>query len=133
MSDKADHAEHDMVPLIVGRTYKVNQEGDLEGTPDPTPVLASIRRALRFLTVAVVAVCLVVAGIAVFAYTGTKAVEAGVCNLRGDLEKRVETSEDFLVKHPETIRQLGFTKAQVQKEIDNQRRTLDALEVVNCD
>lgn len=119
-------------PLIVGRTYKVSPEGDLEPTPDPTPILASIRRSFRFLVAATVAVYLALGGVAFFSYTGTTAVRNGVCNLRTDLEHRVEASEEFLTKHPGTIKALGFTKAQVQKEIDNQRRTLSALDVVSC-
>lgn len=132
MSDKSDHAEHDLAPLIVGRTYKVNEEGDLETTPDPTPVLASIRRSFRFLVAATVAVYLALGGVAFFSYSGTAAVRSGVCNLRTDLERRVATSEDFIEKHPQKLKEFGLTKAQIQKEIENQRRTLRALDVVSC-
>lgn len=126
-------AHDEQAPLIVGRTYKIGLAGDLEATPDPTPILASIRRSFRFLIAATVSVYLAVGGVAFFSYSSTAAVRTGVCNLRGDLERRVEISEDFLTEHPGTIEKLGFTKDQVQKEISNQRRTLAALKVVSCD
>lgn len=132
MSDKTDHAKHDMAPLIVGRSYKVNEEGDLEPTPDPTPVLASIRRSFRFLVAATVAVYLALGGVAFYTYSTSTANQKAVCNLRADLERRVEQSEDFVRDKPEVIKELGFTKVQVQKEIENQRRTLRALSVVSC-
>lgn len=132
MSDKSDHVEHDMAPLIVGRTYKVNQEGDLEPTPDPTPVLASIRRSFRFLVAATVAVYLALGGVAFYTYSSSTANQEAVCNLRTDLERRVASSEDFIRNHPDVVKKLGFTKVQVQKEIENQRRTLAALSVVSC-
>lgn len=125
-------SDREQAPLIVGRTYKVNQEGDLEATPDPSPVLADIRRSFRFLVAATAAVYIALGGVAFFSYSGTAAVRSGVCNLRTDLEHRVETSESFLTEHPGKIKELGFTKSQVQKEISNQRRTLSALDVVNC-
>lgn len=119
-------------PLIVGRAYKVSADGVLEPTPDPSPVLASIRRSFRFLVAATVAVYLALGGIGFYTYSSASANRQAVCNLRGDLERRVESSESFIREHPDAVRKLGFTKAQVQKEISNQRRTLSALSVVGC-
>jgi hypothetical protein len=48
------------------------------------------------------------------------------------LERRVKQSEDFVTQHPNAVKELGYTPAQVAKEIDNQRRTLQALSVVDC-
>lgn len=118
--------------LIVGRSYKVTTDGDLEPAPDPGPILASIRRSFRFLVTATVVAYLALGGIAFYTYSTASENQQAVCNLRADLEHRVEASEEFLTEHPDTIRELGFTKAQVQKEINNQRRTLAALEVVSC-
>lgn len=122
----------DEAPPIVGRTYKVSPEGVLEPTPDPTPVMLSIRRSFRFLVATTVALAIVLGGVGFYSYTSTTAVREGVCNLRSDLEARVENSERIVRDTPEAIEKFGFTVSQVQKEISNQRQTLDALKHISC-
>jgi hypothetical protein len=54
----------------------------------------------------------------------------GLCVLRADLENRVQTSRDFLKEHPEGIP--GIPVATIRQSIDNQQKTIDALEVLDC-
>lgn len=56
--------------------------------------------------------------------------KTALCALRADLRKRVENAEDFLQKNPEGI--VGISARQIQKSINQQRRTIDTLTVINC-
>jgi hypothetical protein len=95
-------------------------------------LVREIRRTLRGLVVATVILFVALAGVAAYSYKVSDQNRQAVCNLRSDLQRRVATSEEFVVKHPEEIEKLGFTITQVQKEIANQNRTLMALSVVSC-
>lgn len=99
---------------------------------DAQDFIQEIRRSLRNLVIATVVLFVALAAVGAYAYVVADQNRQAVCNLSVDLEHRVKTSEDFLQNHPDKIKQFGFTEAQVQKEIDNQRRTLDALGVVSC-
>jgi hypothetical protein len=54
-----------------------------------------------------------------------------LCALRGDLERRVATSQGFLQENPEGIP--GIPAETLQASIDNQLRTVEALHGLNCD
>jgi hypothetical protein len=95
-------------------------------------LVKEIRRTLRGLVVATIILFIALAGVAAYSYKVSDQNRQAVCNLRTDLQERVMTSEKFIVEHPEAIEKLGFTISQVQKEIDNQNRTLAALSVVSC-
>jgi len=87
---------------------------------------------MHWLVLTTVVLFLALTALAFFSWRSAEDNREAVCNLRGDLERRVLASEDFLTKHPDTIVKLGFTTQQVQKEIIGQRRTLNALSVVSC-
>lgn len=53
-----------------------------------------------------------------------------ICTLRHDLEHRISQSNDFLDKHPHGA--FGFSRAQIEKSINDQSRTIKALAGVSC-
>lgn len=55
---------------------------------------------------------------------------AALCALRGDLEKRVANSTAFLKEHPRGIP--GIPAKTIRAGIENQRRTIEALDGIRC-
>lgn len=53
-----------------------------------------------------------------------------LCTLRGDLQQRVDSSKDFLAKHPAGIP--GVPSQTILDSIANQQRTIDALSGLAC-
>jgi hypothetical protein len=53
-----------------------------------------------------------------------------LCALRSDLERRVETSRQFLEENPHGIP--GITPAYLRTSIENQERTVEALSDLDC-
>src|SRR4051794_370509 len=96
---------------------------DVKRADGANKVLLAVRRTLRFLVLATVILYLALGGIALYSYSTSKLNHDAVCNLTGDLERRIQQSKDFSREHPEALKRLGFTQAQVQKEIINQERT----------
>lgn len=56
--------------------------------------------------------------------------EQALCILRADLEARVATSQQFLADHPNGIP--GISTSDLQQSIDNQTRTVLALQLLEC-
>ena len=56
--------------------------------------------------------------------------ERALCILRSDLQTRVDTSIAFLKEHPDGIP--GIPAATLQQSIDNQQRTILALQLLEC-
>lgn len=96
-------------------------------------IVREIRRTLHGLVIATIVLFIVIGAIGIISFTLADDNRRAVCNLSDDLERRVATSEKFAEEHPKKVEELGFTQAQIQKEIANQRRTLDALSAVSCD
>lgn len=96
-----------------------------------------IQRALNIMIVATVLLWLVFG--AAFAYLfvanqdrvgeGQRAHDA-VCLLRADLQTRVTTGNQFLRDHPEGA--LGISASDLQRSLDNQQATIDALSEAGC-
>lgn len=55
---------------------------------------------------------------------------AALCALRGDLQDRVYSGEQFLATHPHGIP--GVPVATLRQSIDGQRRTVTALSSLRC-
>lgn len=53
-----------------------------------------------------------------------------LCALRADLQARVNSSTDFLAKHPHGVS--GISAATIQASIDNELRTIHALSPLVC-
>jgi hypothetical protein len=60
----------------------------------------------------------------------TQRTTQALCALRGDLERRVVSSQDFLVEHPNGV--LGISAKVIRDGIANQQRTIDALSALKC-
>lgn len=59
-----------------------------------------------------------------------KQAHDAICVLKGDLSQRIDSSRDFLAKHPKGI--LGIPAVTIRQSIANQQRTLEALSPVKC-
>lgn len=107
---------------------------DSDPTLDPPQAaldkLDEIKRSLNRLAVATVVLFLLVCGVAVYAYSEASKNKDALCTLRADLEKRVETSKDFLIENPEGIP--GITAKAIRDGIKNQERTVAALSGLSC-
>jgi hypothetical protein len=108
---------------------------------EETDFLQSIKRSLRTIAISTVVLycCLAVAGIAGWQIrvNDLKHVNAiatqnqtALCALRTDLERRVETSKQFLLDNPNGIP--GISGATIRQSITNQESTIDALSNLNC-
>lgn len=64
------------------------------------------------------------------ANSGTEAHQA-ICALKLDLARRVDMAERFLHEHPEGF--AGVPAATIRASVENERQTIDALSVIQCD
>jgi hypothetical protein len=89
--------------------------------------------AWRQTVVSIVVVGLTVFGILLLKRTNHAASQStgALCALRHDLEQRVSDGEAFLAGHPHGIP--GIPAKTLQQSIDGQKRTIKALQVVECD
>jgi hypothetical protein len=90
----------------------------------------SIKRALTVLMVATAVLYLAVATVAAKTYHDANVNTDALCALRGDLERRVASSQQFLVKHPAGIP--GIPVQTIRNGIVNQQRTINALSSLKC-
>jgi hypothetical protein len=95
-------------------------------------VAKSIFATLRRLTYATILGYVISILIAIGAGYFANANREGACALRSDLTRRVETSKNFLLDHPRGAPALGFSRADILKEIHNQESTRDSLNVIIC-
>lgn len=97
------------------------------------PLERSVQRLIRlsiglYALVALLGIALGV--VAAKSYHDSHTTQIALCALRGDLEKRVTTSTQFLIDHPNGV--AGIPAKTIQDGIDNQRRTIHALRDLNC-
>jgi hypothetical protein len=108
--------------------------------PDPD-IGAQLQRGLRRLTYATAVLFVALAALGVYAWRDavTKRHDlqreearttAALCTLRGDLEQRVRSSEEFLAKNPRGIP--GISASTIRSSLDGQRRTVEALSGLDC-
>jgi len=100
-----------------------------------------LQRQLRVLVRATVILYLALAFVAGYAYVqavqgrakleaATEQTTTALCTLRADLERRVDTSREFLKENPDGIP--GIPARTIQEGINNQERTIEALGVLDC-
>lgn len=89
-----------------------------------------IRRTLRRLVVATIALWIVLVGVATVSYIQVHGAQTSLCALRDDLEQRVRSGEEFLATHPNGWQ--GISSAQIKITLDSQRRTVKALSSLPC-
>lgn len=59
-----------------------------------------------------------------------KQAHDALCILKGDLEQRVKSTQDFLNTHPQGF--AGIDAATIQNSLNNQRATVDSLSLLDC-
>lgn len=93
-------------------------------------IIKPIKDTLRNLMIAtaILYVCLLGAGAYVFIENAS--TTRAICALRSDLELRTQTSKAFLKDHPKGIP--GIPAKQITESIENQERTINALDNVSC-
>jgi hypothetical protein len=89
-----------------------------------------IKRSLRWLIGLTVALALALSGVAFYTFQTASTSTRALCALRADLERRVESSQAFLVEHPGGIP--GISVKTIQSGIKNQRATIRALQGISC-
>lgn len=108
---------------------------------DPLTVKDEIQQALKRLTIAtVVAYALLAAtmlggyGLSLHASAELRGVanrtNEALCTFRADLVRRVENAKAFLKEHPGGFG--GITAYDLQRSIDNQQATINALRTLEC-
>lgn len=103
-------------------------------TPDSVggvTVAEKLRRSLRRLAIAtaILYLALVLGGLKV--YLANRQTTQTLCTLRDDLRNRVDASVAFLQEHPAGIP--GVPTGVILKGIEDQRKTIIALNNLNCD
>lgn len=104
-------------------------------------IAAQLRRTLRVLGIATVALYLVVVVAVFLVYRDANQkrdalrrdevnTTAALCALRVDVERRIESSQGFLKEHPDGIP--GFNAAAVKASLVNSQRTVKALSGLTC-
>ena len=108
---------------------------------NPNPPGEELRRGLLWLAIATVFLFLVVCAGGALAYwdsanqrnairTNQVQTQRALCTFVADLQRRVDTARQFLREHPNGIP--GISRAQLQLSIDNQQRTIKALDALEC-
>jgi hypothetical protein len=97
---------------------------------DPESVVNPIRKTLRLLVVATVVLYLFVIVVSGLAFSNSQRTEDALCAVRGDLEGRVEGSQDFLHEHPNGF--AGISPAVIREGLQNEQHTIDALGSISC-
>lgn len=67
---------------------------------------------------------------AFYVYRESTHTTGALCALRGDLERRVQTSKDFLIDHPNGIP--GISRKMILQSLANQEATIHALRGLSC-
>jgi hypothetical protein len=90
----------------------------------------TIKRSLRWLIGLTVTLAVALGGVAYYTWQSANASTQALCTLRMDLERRVASSQAFLVEHPRGIP--GISVKVIQDGIKNQQRTIKALQDISC-
>ena len=90
----------------------------------------ALRKSLRKLVLATVVLYLVIAAIGLKIYLNGRDTTDALCTLRTDLQVRVNSSTNFLIEHPKGIP--GITPKMIRDGIDNQQRSINALQGLHC-
>jgi hypothetical protein len=95
-------------------------------------VVDDIKVKLGRLTKATIAGYIISATIAVGAGFFANANREAVCALQGDLGQRIASGKQFLAAHPNGAPELGFSAADIEREIMNEEQTRASLDSVPC-
>ena len=89
-----------------------------------------ILRRLNILTVVIVAFGLALGGTAGWVYVRSNQSTVALCALRTDLDKRILSSQAFLIDHPQGV--AGIPAPVIRTQIANSQRTRHALRNLSC-
>lgn len=119
--------------------YDCHSETDM---PDKDPdIRAQILHSIKLLSRATIVLYLSVVLVAGLGFWSaqqqrkalareTEKTVMALCTFRADLQRRYEAGVDFLRENPDGIP--GITAEDLQRSLDNQKSTLDALEGLPC-
>lgn len=107
----------------------------------PSDIAAEIKRSLKSLTVSIAVLFVLVACLAVGGFLQNRSVvnsvsseanraTAALCTLRHNINDRIITSQEFLIKHPRGF--AGITAATIQTGIDRDKKAYVALANLKC-
>jgi hypothetical protein len=110
-------------------------------TPGAAVAVVEIKKALRIVEIATVVLILLMMTLFIIGYADSTsqrdAIEqtstqshTALCSFVGDLERRVETSEEFLRDHPNGIP--GLSVEVIRTSLANQRQTILSLSDLKC-
>lgn len=105
------------------------------------PAGNELRKALKLLTAATIAVYIALAGLGVIGWIDAsnkrtdieqlaEETNTALCKFRAGLENQVAGSEDFLKENPQGIP--GLSAEAIQASIDRQRTTIKSLSDLDC-
>ena len=96
-----------------------------------------VRRARAFLAehLGIIAYLILVCALLVNVYRVEAIADesrGALCDLRSDIEHRVENTQRFLDEHPGAFPIPSISRAELQRSLDGQLRTLSALSDLDC-
>lgn len=118
--------------IAIRNLYKMVQKHKIHPTIDEQK-FGAIRNTFVSMVIATALLYMTLVGAGGYVYLKGETVNSSLCALRGDLQHRIDQSQDYITKHPDKLKQLGFTVPQAEKEVANQERTVAALSELNCD
>jgi hypothetical protein len=110
-------------------------------TPGAAVAVTEIKKALRIMEIATIALIIVVMALFIIGYvdstnqrtaikeTATQSHNA-LCSFVDDLKGRIQTSEEFLAEHPNGIP--GLSVEVLRTSIRNQKMTIESLFNLKC-
>ena len=105
-------------------------KGERVEESDPLVVLRMVQRRQRHQVWATVALFASLVILVLYVVSVAWGVNGSLCELRADLERRVEVSQQFLVDHPNGIK--GIPAETIEQQVENQSRTIEALADLHC-
>jgi hypothetical protein len=89
-----------------------------------------LRRMLRILTALTIALYFILGGVALYTYNLGQKNKRALCTIRANAEDRAETTQQFLLRHPNGIP--GISVLDLNRSINAYRATVRALDDVDC-
>jgi hypothetical protein len=115
----------DRIPILATPT-----PGQPEVSQTAIRVGDDIRKWLRILIGTTVLLYVFLSlGIAYTWYSTTRTQDA-LCALKQDAQDQADAGAQFLIDHPDGF--AGITAAELKRSIDRSKKTVDALDTVNC-
>lgn len=96
----------------------------------PSKAATEIKATLRRLVIATVVLFFLIIAGGVYTWAVSNQNKDALCAYRADLESRIKSSQDFLVKHPNGIP--GVAVSDIQKSVDSQQHAVKAFKKINC-